>query len=534
MQAMLLGSADPAAADRRRRRSRAAGAGRRPRPQPPPAAPAQRRAGARGAAGAARRAPGDAARDERLRRAHRGARSRARRHPRRKRDADHGGSPEQHGRSGDARPAQGEQPRERTGAPAARERRGRRLGHVLRAGPRLHPRPRATMASLAPACSATPAISTRTRSTTTYTDSFGRVAAARRHPQRHPAPEGQLELQGLAVRPRFPLLFLLLDHQRADGRRRPGRPRRLFPVPLLRRCSTVTAGIMPLPTTRSTNYTFPNWLRNDNRVMADEFFRGSYSTGIDAQGEIAPRAALPRRDRQQPRPARRQLAGARRRASTPSPAPCGGCRRPASSATPSGFGDYDNHQEVATLVGVHYTRSRETAQGQPEIDDFENSQIRLSDGTLLFSPDPFGTGGKIEEATYQMVGDQRRRQISRLLARGRILFPLGRRSSTDRHDPGRPSSTTTASRCRPRPCSIPHMLQAYATYSQIFGEYGDPTEFALGAQHLPVPAARGALELQALRLDHSPVGGCRCRWWSAATAGSSPATGSSPSEGARA
>ncbi|HYJ84304.1 MAG TPA: hypothetical protein VEW26_15840, partial [Allosphingosinicella sp.] len=49
---------------------------------------------------------------------------------------------------------------------------------------------------------------------------------------------------------------------------------------------TVTAGVMPLPTTRTTNYTFPNWLRNDNRVMADEFFRGSYSTGIDAQGEI--------------------------------------------------------------------------------------------------------------------------------------------------------------------------------------------------------------------------------------------------------
>ncbi len=50
----------------------------------------------------------------------------------------------------------------------------------------------------------------------------------------------------------------------------------------------VSAGIMPLPTTRSTNYSFPKWLRHDNRVMADEFYRGSYTSGIDVMGEIVP------------------------------------------------------------------------------------------------------------------------------------------------------------------------------------------------------------------------------------------------------
>ena len=43
------------------------------------------------------------------------------------------------------------------------------------------------------------------------------------------------------------------------------------------------------------------------------------------------------------------------------------------------------------------------AQGQPSENDFENSQIRLTDGTLLFSPDPFTTGGKVEEATFRMA-----------------------------------------------------------------------------------------------------------------------------------
>ena len=54
-------------------------------------------------------------------------------------------------------------------------------------------------------------------------------------------------------------------------------------------------------------------------------------------------------------------------------------------------------------MGVHYTYSKEDAQEQPGVNAFENSQIRLSDGTLLFGPDPFNTGGIINKATYQML-----------------------------------------------------------------------------------------------------------------------------------
>ena len=46
-------------------------------------------------------------------------------------------------------------------------------------------------------------------------------------------------------------------------------------------------GIHSVPSTRSTNRTFPYWLRNDNRPIADEFFRGSYTQGIWAEGKIA-------------------------------------------------------------------------------------------------------------------------------------------------------------------------------------------------------------------------------------------------------
>src|SRR3954453_13336671 len=47
-------------------------------------------------------------------------------------------------------------------------------------------------------------------------------------------------------------------------------------------------GIFSVPTTRSTSQSFPNWLKIDHRTMADEFFRGSYSAGLMAEGGITP------------------------------------------------------------------------------------------------------------------------------------------------------------------------------------------------------------------------------------------------------
>ena len=43
---------------------------------------------------------------------------------------------------------------------------------------------------------------------------------------------------------------------------------------------TITAGIMSLPGTRSVEGNFPFWLAVDSRLIADEFFRPSYSSGV--------------------------------------------------------------------------------------------------------------------------------------------------------------------------------------------------------------------------------------------------------------
>ena len=49
---------------------------------------------------------------------------------------------------------------------------------------------------------------------------------------------------------------------------------------------SVGVGITSLPTVRSTEGQFPYWLGVDDRLIADEFFRGSYTSGVWLKGEL--------------------------------------------------------------------------------------------------------------------------------------------------------------------------------------------------------------------------------------------------------
>jgi hypothetical protein len=139
----------------------------------------------------------------------------------------------------------------------------------------------------------------------------------------------------------------------------------------------------------------------DNRTIADEFFRASYTFGAWADGKITNDIGY-----------RVMLANnlsalgvdagqLDSQLNTFSAAlwwmPTTGEFGPA-----LGFGDYEYHQRLATMFGVHYAQPRDS-QSQPAQDDFENSQIRLSDGTRIFEAGAFGTDGQIRKATYQML-----------------------------------------------------------------------------------------------------------------------------------
>ena len=119
----------------------------------------------------------------------------------------------------------------------------------------------------------------------TYTDSFGRVLPVEKRNEVQ-LYKVSMQFKGWLFTPRFSHLLFIWTNNANQGE-----GAQVVIAGFLRYKFTnwlsVSAGIMPLPTTRSTNYSFPKWLRHDNRVMADEFYRGSYTSGIDAFGQIA-------------------------------------------------------------------------------------------------------------------------------------------------------------------------------------------------------------------------------------------------------
>lgn len=165
---------------------------------------------------------------------------------------------------------------------------------------------------------------------------------------------------------------------------------------------TLSGGIGCLPTTRSTEGQFPYWLVVDDRLISDEFFRGSYTSGFWIRGEFATKfkyMAMIANNLSTLGVSASQLDN---KLDTTSVMlqwlPTTG-----ENGLYGTFGDFDYHEKVATRFGVHYTRSTEDKQSQPGSTDIENTQVRLTDGIRVFEPDVFGPGITVDKVLYQMA-----------------------------------------------------------------------------------------------------------------------------------
>ena len=175
---------------------------------------------------------------------------------------------------------------------------------------------------------------------------------------------------------------------------------------------TLGAGITSLPSVRSTEGQFPYWLGVDDRLIADEFFRGSYTTGVWLKGELSTKLkymAMLGNNLSTLGVSASQLDNTLNTTSLmlqwlPTTGEFG---------LYGTFGDYDYHEKLATRLGGHYTHSPEDKQSQPGTNGIENSQIRLTDGSVIFTPDLFGPGITVEKVDYEMVERRRRASSTR-------------------------------------------------------------------------------------------------------------------------
>jgi hypothetical protein len=267
---------------------------------------------------------------------------------------------------------------------------------------------------------------------------------------------------------------------------------------------TFGGGITSLPSVRSTEGQFPYWLTVDTRLIADEFFRGSYTSGVWVKGEIATKfkyMAMLANNLSTLGVSASQLDNTLDTTSVmlqwlPSTGEFG---------LYGTFGDFDYHEKVATRVGVHYTQSTEDKQSQPGTNAIENSQIRLTDGSTIFTPDLFGPGITVERVKYRMSSVDAGVKYKGMALEGEYYW----RWLSDYVGPNVgtiPDISDHGYQIQASAMLVPKVVQAYFGNSGIYGDYGDPSEVRFGANIYPVRERGFRVNAEWINVNHSPVG----------------------------
>ncbi|MFY9844261.1 MAG: hypothetical protein WA718_23125 [Terriglobales bacterium] len=265
---------------------------------------------------------------------------------------------------------------------------------------------------------------------------------------------------------------------------------------------TLAAGINGLPGVRTTEGNWPYWLPVDSRQIADEFFRPSYTTGIWGMGEITPKLkyqAMIGNNLSQLGVNANQLPNHFNTIATAL------VWMPTTGEFGAGFGDYENHATLATRLGAHYSRSDENKQSQPNTQTFENVQIRLTDGTIVFTPNLFGQGLTVTDVDYQMTSFDGGIKRHGYALEGEYYM----RWLSNFRDPapmGLPTIFNNGFQVLASAMVVPKSFQVYVGGSKIFGKTGDPWDSRAGVNYYPFKNRVIWWNNEMIYLSRSPVG----------------------------
>jgi hypothetical protein len=267
---------------------------------------------------------------------------------------------------------------------------------------------------------------------------------------------------------------------------------------------TLGAGITSLPSVRSTEGQFPYWLGVDDRLISDEFFRGSYTTGVWLKGEVATKF--------------KYMAMLANNLSTLG---VSAAQMDNTFDTQSymlqwlpttgefglygTFGDFDYHERLATRLAVHYTQSTEDRQSQPGTNAIENSQIRLTDGSIIFTPDLFGPGITVERVKYHMSSVDGGLKYKGLALEAEYYWRW-LRDFRGTNTGGIADIDDHGYQVQASAMAVPKLLQVYLGNAGIYGVYGDASEVRAGANVYPVKERGFRVNAEWIHVNHSPVG----------------------------
>jgi hypothetical protein len=265
---------------------------------------------------------------------------------------------------------------------------------------------------------------------------------------------------------------------------------------------SVGAGIRSLPGTRSVEGNFPFWLGVDTRLIADEFFRPSYTSGVWGWGQITDKLdyiAMIGNNLSTLGVSAAQLNNGFNTVSTSL------VWMPSTGEFGPGFGDFEGHKKLASRLAAHFTRSDEDRQEQPNSDQFENTQIRLEDGSVIFTPNLFGPGISVTDLTYKMAAFDGGLKYHGFSLEGEYYL----RWLDHFHGPGTAVLAPIFShgfQLQTSAMVLPKTLQAYLGGSTLTGKYGSPWDFRAGLNYFPYHNKVLRWNNEFLYLYKSPVG----------------------------
>ena len=255
---------------------------------------------------------------------------------------------------------------------------------------------------------------------------------------------------------------------------------------------------------RSVMGSHPLWLAND-RVMADEFFRGSFTGTLWANGEILPglwyHLAISNN--------LSQLGITAAQLTRDLGTGFGMWWMPTTHEFgPQGsYGDWEWHETLATRFGFSHIRSRENRQ---ELDNNnpENTQVRLADSLLLFNTGSLAPGVTVQEADWESLSidagikykgfflqaEYYRRQLNNFVADAPV--PVN-----DIVDDGFYVQGAFF--------PIKQKLELYGVTSWVFGDedagFGESREYIIGANYYPARTRKLRVNAQIIDVKKSPV-----------------------------
>ena len=270
------------------------------------------------------------------------------------------------------------------------------------------------------------------------------------------------------------------------------------------RAFIVGVGIAPNLTARSMTGSWPYWASSD-RQMAEDFFRGGFSSGLFVTGEPVPRliytASINTNISQLGVPASadtRDFAVSGSLQWLPTTGEFG---------PRGGLGDLEYHQRLATRFGLSLARSREARYANDSVPPLA-TQIKLSDGINPFDFGALAPGVTVLKLTYALVAadagfkyhgfsfqsEYYVRQLSNFLTD--VPLPPGAGDPILDH----------GFQVQAMHMVVPRLLGVYLTYGQVFDEFKRrPWEISTGASYYPTGTRSWRVNLHLIRVERSPA-----------------------------